>query len=69
MLVVLVKADLFIEFISDAVNLNSRISGLPEALEKLSELTLLTPYDRRLYDRSRAFRINLELVYYLVNAL
>ena len=40
-----------------------------KALEKLSEFTFLTPYNGSINDGSRAFRINLELVYYLVNAL
>ena len=69
MLVILVKAYLFIKFISYAVDPDPCISGFAEALEKLAEFTLLASYYRSIDYCSRTFGIYLKSVDDLIDPL
>ena len=48
MLGILIELNIFVEFIRNAVDLNPGITGFTKSLKELTELTLLTPYDRRI---------------------
>ena len=59
MLVILIELYVFIKLISNAVYSYTRITGLPEAVKELAELTLLVSYNGRVNNGSSTFGIYL----------